>query len=192
MRFAEPDAMSMLLITVPRASCSHSPGRNSHLKHAAPSFNRMFKHRYNIAAPRNVFQLLTSGAFPFKASRNQLGRNVIDSRKVSTCEGVAYHHVRVFEGVAKRQFPPQGSGSQKSKARISTLLSEFTPSNTLAWQSGADSKAGKITFSVAVWQVGDNLSGGGHFKPISSGIVQKVRTRPHSTPCNPKDSAFGS
>jgi len=43
------------------------------------------------------------------------------------------HHARVLEGVAKSQFPPQGSGFQKSKAWISTLSNEFTPSNTLAW-----------------------------------------------------------
>ena len=43
-------------------------------------------------------------------------------------------HARVFEGVAKSQFSPQGSCFQKWKACPGTLLNEFTPSNTLAWR----------------------------------------------------------
>ena len=39
-------------------------------------------------------------------------------------------HARVFKGVAKSQFSPQGSCFQKWS---DTLLNEFTPSNTLAW-----------------------------------------------------------
>ena len=37
------------------------------------------------------------------------------------------HHARVFEGVAKSQCPPQGSGFQKSKAWITTLLNDLPP-----------------------------------------------------------------
>ena len=42
-------------------------------------------------------------------------------------------HARVFARVAKSLFSPSGSGFQKSNARISALLNEFTPSNTQAW-----------------------------------------------------------
>ena len=44
------------------------------------------------------------------------------------------HHARVFEGVAKSQFPPHGSRFQKWKACPGTLLNGFTTYNTLAWQ----------------------------------------------------------
>ena len=42
-------------------------------------------------------------------------------------------HARVFEGVAKSQFSPQGTCFQKWKACPDTLLNGCTPSNTLAW-----------------------------------------------------------
>ena len=45
-----------------------------------------------------------------------------------------HHHAGVFEGVAKSQFPPQGSGFQKSKPRICAVVKGFTPLTTLAGQ----------------------------------------------------------
>jgi len=37
----------------------------------------------------------------------------------------------------QKSFPSQGSGFQKSKAQISALFIEFTPSNTLVWSAAA-------------------------------------------------------
>ena len=48
--------------------------------------------------------------------------------------GVCTNHARVYEGVAKSQFPPQGSCFQKWIPCPDTLLNEFTPSKTLAWK----------------------------------------------------------
>ena len=44
------------------------------------------------------------------------------------------HHARVSEGVAKRHFPLKEIVLNSKKACPDTLLNEFNPSNTLAWQ----------------------------------------------------------
>ena len=45
-----------------------------------------------------------------------------------------HHHARVPEGVAKSQFPLKGSGFQKWKPCLNTVLKGFIPPTTLAWQ----------------------------------------------------------
>ena len=50
-----------------------------------------------------------------------------DASSASGACPTAWFHTRVVEGAAKSQFPPQGSGFQKSKVRNSALLNEFTP-----------------------------------------------------------------